>query len=66
MPFCMGCSRLRLNADGSIRPCLMLDTGRSLRGVPFDKYPELLKHVMSLKPTGRIEELVQPMHQIGG
>ncbi|MCY4523603.1 MAG: radical SAM protein, partial [Halobacteriovoraceae bacterium] len=29
-PFCTGCSRLRLTAQGEIRPCLMMDRGMSL------------------------------------
>ncbi len=65
-PFCGGCSRLRLGADGKLRPCLMLDDGPSLRGLEPDQfYPFLLK-VMDLKPHTRINELIQPMHQVGG
>jgi cyclic pyranopterin phosphate synthase len=65
-PFCSGCSRLRLGPEGKLRPCLMLNDGPSLRGLNIDEYEETLKRVMSLKPTGRIKELVQPMYQIGG
>lgn len=65
-PFCSGCSRLRLGPDGHLRPCLMINDGPSLRGLEPKEYPEFLERVMALKPTGRIEELNQPMHQIGG
>jgi GTP 3',8-cyclase len=65
-PFCSGCSRLRLGPDGHLRPCLMINDGPSLRGLEFKDYPRFLEKVMSLKPTGRIEELNQPMYQIGG
>ena len=65
-PFCMQCSRLRLTATGHLRACLMSDKGVSLRGVEKKRYAQLLGVAMGYKPTGRIESISQPMHQIGG
>jgi len=65
-PFCGGCSRLRLGPEGKLRPCLMLNDGPSLRGLEPHEYFPLLQRVMSLKPTTRVEELTQPMYQVGG
>ncbi|HLT48325.1 MAG TPA: GTP 3',8-cyclase MoaA [Rubricoccaceae bacterium] len=65
-PFCATCSRLRLSARGRLRACLMSEAGRSLVGVPREDYPEVLAEVMAMKPTGRLPEIAQPMHEIGG
>lgn len=65
-PFCATCSRLRLTARGHLRACLMSEDGRDLRGVPADQYDAVLADVMAMKPTGRIEEIAQSMHEIGG
>lgn len=65
-PFCGGCSRLRLGPEGKLRPCLMINDGPSLRNLKTEEYRPLLEKVMSLKPIDRVEELVQPMYQVGG
>lgn len=65
-PFCGGCSRLRLGPEGKLRPCLMINDGPSLRNLKPEEYRPLLERVMSLKPIDRVEELVQPMYQVGG
>jgi GTP 3',8-cyclase len=65
-PFCGGCSRLRLSATGEIRPCLMLDSGISLKYKTLAETTEILTRTMALKPIDRIYEVIQPMNQIGG
>jgi cyclic pyranopterin phosphate synthase len=65
-PFCGACSRLRLSATGKLRSCLFSDTGVELRGRDRLDYPEILRTVMALKPTGRLPRILQPMNQIGG
>jgi cyclic pyranopterin phosphate synthase len=65
-PFCGSCSRLRLTAKGSLRACLMSEQGLNLRNVPPENYPQILANVLSMKPTGRITKIAQPMHEIGG
>lgn len=65
-PFCGGCSRLRLSADGQLRPCLMKSEGISLVNKTNEEVLELLYKTMALKPTERIYDVSQPMNQIGG
>lgn len=65
-PFCGTCSRLRLSATGKLRSCLFSDTGVSLKGRDVLDYPEVLREVMALKPSGRLPRILQPMNQIGG
>ncbi|MCO4793333.1 MAG: GTP 3',8-cyclase MoaA [Bacteriovoracaceae bacterium] len=65
-PFCGGCSRLRLSADGQIRPCLMKSEGFSLINKNEEEILELLHKTMALKPIDRIYDVSQPMNQIGG
>jgi GTP 3',8-cyclase len=66
MPFCGGCSRLRLSAKGTLRACLFKEDGISLHGVSGQELPDILRQVADLKPIGRISTLAQPMHEIGG
>lgn len=65
-PFCGDCSRLRLSATGMLRPCIMMDTGASLRGITGEDYPAIVSKVVLLKPNGRLPEIAQGMYQIGG
>ncbi|MEO6096008.1 MAG: GTP 3',8-cyclase MoaA [Fibrobacteria bacterium] len=65
-PFCGTCSRLRLSATGRLRSCLFSDSGVELRGRDRLDYPEILRDVMAMKPTGRLLEIAQSMNQIGG
>lgn len=65
-PFCGGCSRLRVNHKGEIRPCLMVDHQVSLRGVPVENYPAILNSLIKLKPTERLESVDSHMHGLGG
>lgn len=66
MPFCAGCSRLRLSATGFLRACLMSEAGADLRSADAEEYPRLVEDVMALKPTGRLDRLLEPMHAVGG
>ncbi len=65
-PFCGDCSRLRLSATGTLRPCLMMNIGVSLRGMATENYPDVVSKVVSWKPNGRLPEIAQGMYQIGG
>ena len=74
--FCFRCNRLRLTADGQLRPCLLSDVEIDLRtplrsgaGVPEIK--ELLLRAIESKPLRHhLDECLQPekrsMFQIGG
>lgn len=65
-PFCRTCSRLRLSARGVLRACLMSEDGVDLRGVPPERYPDVLDEVMAMKPFHRLPEIAQAMNEIGG
>jgi cyclic pyranopterin phosphate synthase len=65
-PFCGTCSRWRLSADGFLRACLMSEAGVDIKGIPFDQYPAVFEQLFAMKPTGRIYEIHQDMHRIGG
>jgi cyclic pyranopterin phosphate synthase len=66
VPFCGGCSRLRLSAKGTLRACLFKEEGVSLRGLDRQELPDILRQVARLKPIGRIASISQAMHTIGG
>jgi cyclic pyranopterin phosphate synthase len=65
-PFCGNCSRLRLSATGMLRACLMSTKGLPIRNVPKEKIRDVIHDVMAMKPTGRLYEIKQDMHAIGG
>jgi GTP 3',8-cyclase len=65
-PFCNHCSRLRLTAQGQLRACLFSENGIALKGASAESYPALLKQLMPMKPTYRLDHIHQPMNQIGG
>jgi cyclic pyranopterin phosphate synthase len=71
--FCASCNRLRLTADGCLRPCLLADTEVPLRqalrqGIDVQAH---IAHAVAIKPAGhRLLEAQKPenrlMAQIGG
>jgi|WetSurMetagenome_2_1015567.scaffolds.fasta_scaffold86977_2 GTP 3',8-cyclase len=74
--FCVSCNRLRLTADGELRPCLMSETMIDLReplrsGISSDKLKELIQQAVTAKPKGH--HLIEgerpndrPFCQVGG
>ena len=74
--FCPTCNRLRLTADGKLRPCLLADgevdvIGALRSGASERELQELLERATENKPEGhRLSEQVSPrqrvMAQIGG
>jgi len=79
--FCDRCNRMRLSADGWLRPCLLNETGQldlktSLRsGVPLPELRNQVQHLLMLKPEinykGRESgtagaSYTKTMSQIGG
>ena len=74
--FCFSCNRLRLTADGMLRPCLMSEYQIDLRsplriGVTSEGLKELIKKAVDAKPKchnlaeGRIPQ-DRPFCQVGG
>ena len=66
MPFCGDCSRLRLDAKGILRACMMHEHGVSLKNLDYGDYAPLLARLMATKPMDRIESVDREMFQIGG
>ncbi len=74
--FCVHCNRLRLTADGQLRPCLLSDQEIDLRtalrqGAGVEEIKELLLEAIQSKPREHhLTECLQPekraMSQIGG
>ncbi|MGB3405020.1 MAG: GTP 3',8-cyclase MoaA [Microcoleaceae cyanobacterium] len=78
--FCDRCNRMRLSADGWLRPCLLNETGQidlktSLRqGVPVKALQTQLRHLLQIKPEINFKErdrgtegsYQRTMSQIGG
>lgn len=73
--FCADCNRLRMTADGKIRPCLFSETEIDLRtpmrrGLPDEEIQRLLRIAVEIKPEGKSilgrQEGCRPMSRIGG
>ncbi len=74
--FCFQCNRLRLTADGKLKPCLLAEDEIDLReplrnGTSAEGLKELIKEAVSRKPLQhRLAEgyvpVNRPFHQIGG
>ncbi len=74
--FCRSCNRLRLTADGQLRPCLLDDDEVNLKkplrnGANTDELKQLIQQAVAIKRerhhlTERITTVRRPMRQIGG
>ena len=74
--FCIQCNRLRLTADGKLRPCLLsedeIDLKEPLRsGAPLEELKKLIEKAIAGKPKGhRLGEDAnhkgRPFSQVGG
>lgn len=64
--FCNTCSRLRLTAQGELRPCLFKNEGISLVEKSGEELQTILNAIALKKPTQRITSIQQPMYAIGG
>ncbi len=74
--FCFNCNRLRLTADGKLRPCLLSDYEVDLKtplrsGASLDELMELIRQAVAAKPRGhQLAKGVRPkkraMRQVGG
>lgn len=54
--YCATCSRLRLDAKGTVRPCLAYDLGVSLRDALRSKGPECVREIMRTVILGKPAE----------
>ena len=74
--FCFNCNRIRLTADGKLRPCLMSENMIDLReplrgGMAAEQLKELIQKAVSAKPKGHLlgeghKPNDRPFCQVGG
>ena len=71
--FCASCNRLRLTADGKIKPCLHSNDEFSVKGLDFDAMCEVFRQAIEAKPAHHAalsaqqrSEAGRNMNQIGG
>jgi cyclic pyranopterin phosphate synthase len=74
--FCSTCNRLRLTADGQLRPCLLDDDEVDLKGplrsgASNEELGKLIQKAVSMKRkehqmAGKLRSQIRPMCQIGG
>ena len=70
--FCSGCTRIRITADGKLKPCLHSDTELPLRGLAGESLEQAIRRGILTKPerhhmdeSGRTETR-RDMFEIGG
>ncbi len=70
---CIRCNRLRLTAEGKLRPCLFSDKEIDLKtllrgGASEEEIKDVIKSTIQLKPQGMLEDVKpsRPMSTIGG
>jgi len=49
--FCASCNRIRLTADGKLKPCLHSDTEYSIKGMSFEEMRAQLQRAIEAKPA---------------
>lgn len=70
--FCDGCSRIRVTADGKLKPCLHSAAELDLRGLDHEGLLSALRAGIAAKPKyhrmdeGRASESARDMNEIGG
>lgn len=71
--FCQGCDKIRLTADGKVKPCLHSDQEISLKGMDTDEMEQALRTAILDKPRKREaldadspSRAGRDMNQIGG
>jgi GTP 3',8-cyclase len=74
--FCFQCNRLRLTADGKLRPCLLSDDEIDLKeplrsGAPLEELKKLIEKAIATKPKGHhlaegAGRKGRPFSQVGG
>ncbi len=70
--FCDGCSRIRVTADGKLKPCLHSAAEIDLRGLDHEGLLSALRAGIAAKPKyhrmdeGRASESARDMNEIGG
>lgn len=70
--FCSSCDRIRVTADGRLKPCLHSSVEVDLRGLTGQELAEAMRGGIASKPRGhrmddgRASDSARPMNEIGG
>lgn len=71
--FCASCNRIRLTADGKLKPCLHSAQEYSIKGLGYDEMLETMRQAIQAKPACHVplsarerSEAGRSMNQIGG
>lgn len=70
--FCGDCNRIRLTADGHIKPCLHTDEEINIRGLTLEEVKQQLRRSIKDKPSSHkineedYQEITRTMNRIGG
>jgi len=71
--FCDQCNKIRLTADGKLKPCLHSEIELSIQGLDLEQMKEVIRKAIQMKPadSGNLDQLHpscagRSMHQIGG
>lgn len=71
--FCGACNRIRLTADGKLKPCLHSGQEYNIKGLDFDAVVETMRQAILAKPACHVplsaqehSEAGRSMNQIGG
>ncbi|MDO4803506.1 MAG: GTP 3',8-cyclase MoaA [Lachnospiraceae bacterium] len=71
--FCTSCNRIRLTADGKIKPCLHSGEEYPIKGLDREEMEEMMKSAICGKPkwhgvlsAGEVSRAKRQMNQIGG
>lgn len=63
--FCAECNRIRLTADGKLKPCLHSGVEYAIKGLPYDGVVEQFKKTIMGKPSCRHELSAQKRSKAG-
>ena len=71
--FCGSCNRIRLTADGKLKPCLHSSQEYNIKGLGYDQVVETMRQAIQAKPACHVplsaqehSEAGRSMNQIGG
>lgn len=71
--FCSSCSRIRLTADGKLKPCLHKEAEQSIKGATYEEMVQIMSRSIKSKPEwhGQLDadhrsKAGRNMNQIGG
>lgn len=71
--FCAGCNRIRLTADGKLKPCLHSAQEYNIKGLGYDEVVQTMRQAILAKPARHVplsaqahSEAGRSMNQIGG